>query len=76
MCRLHEPSMYNTAYFSSFKGARSVMSALYGEGSGPIFLDDVNCTGTESSLLDCPSTMQHNCQHSEDAGVQCNGARK
>ena len=47
--------------------------ARYGQGSGEILLDDVVCTGTESSLLYCQHSgvHNHNCRHSEDIGVKC-----
>lgn len=42
-------------------------------GSGPIWLDDLECTGQESDIFDChhAGISAHNCQHSEDVGVQC-----
>ncbi|XP_058527083.1 deleted in malignant brain tumors 1 protein [Ochotona princeps] len=48
-------------------------SSLFGDGSGPIFLDDVRCTGNESSLGQCRhlGLSVHNCGHHEDAGAIC-----
>ena len=45
--------------------------AFFGQGTDPIVLDDVRCTGTERRLIDCPYTATHNCNHFEDAGVTC-----
>ena len=54
-----------------FIGAIAFGSAYFGQGSGPINLDDVQCTGTEAGLLDCTYNPTHNCVHFEDAGVRC-----
>ena len=58
-----------------FKGAKSYSHAHFGQGSGNIFLDDVMCLGSESSLLQCYHRPigHHDCTHEEDAGVSCLG---
>ena len=42
-------------------------------GTGEIYLDEVNCAGTEVTILNCshPGIGTHNCDHIEDAGVVC-----
>uniref|UniRef100_A0A8C4T893 SRCR domain-containing protein n=1 Tax=Erpetoichthys calabaricus TaxID=27687 RepID=A0A8C4T893_ERPCA len=50
-------------------------NAHFGRGSGQIWMDDVSCSGRESSLLMCGNNGlgRHNCQSYEDAGVICSG---
>ena len=47
-------------------------SVYYGQGSGPILLDDVACFGNETRLVECQYNANHNCGHNEDVGVLCN----
>ncbi|XP_060098648.1 deleted in malignant brain tumors 1 protein [Heteronotia binoei] len=48
-------------------------NAHFGQGSGSIFLDNVQCIGNESTLDQCKKAPwgTHNCVHREDAGVVC-----
>lgn len=64
VCRMLE---YSTG------SARAYSGAHFGRGTGPILMDNVNCTGSERSLALCPfrGFGHHDCSHSEDAGVAC-----
>ncbi|XP_019616170.1 PREDICTED: deleted in malignant brain tumors 1 protein-like isoform X2 [Branchiostoma belcheri] len=57
-----------------FTGAlASQPTAHYGQGTGPIWMDDVKCVGNETSLHQCDIREwgSHNCDHSEDIGIIC-----
>ena len=49
--------------------------AHFTHGTGNIHLDDLACSGVEASVRDCPHRGwgEHNCAHTEDASVTCNG---
>ena len=60
-----------------FSGAlRAVTNAFYGRGNGTVWLDNVECTGTETDLVNCRhnsfGSVASNClDHHNDAGVVC-----
>ena len=53
--------------------ATFLSSTFFGEGTGPIFLDDVSCSGDEETLISCShqSIVDNSCGHNKDVGVQC-----
>ncbi len=57
-------------------GAEAFGLAMFGQGEGPILLDNVICNGNDERLENCPSNGfgVNNCEHSEDAGVRCMSA--
>ena len=61
----------------SFAGAIARPNAFFGQGTGPIWLDDLLCSGNERRLVDCPVLtggigMIDFCNgHADDAGVVC-----
>ena len=58
-----------------FVGAQALYLARFGQGTGPIHLDNLICNSSESRLINCPHSGigVHNCAHSEDAGLRCQG---
>ncbi len=57
-------------------GSEVFRGAAFGEGIGPIFLEQLVCRGEETELLECAPRSPlgvHSCSHSQDAGVKCIG---
>ncbi|KAG6923748.1 deleted in malignant brain tumors 1, partial [Chelydra serpentina] len=60
-------------------GCRTALSApgraQFGQGSDPIWLNDVHCTGTEAAITECRAKPwgAHNCTHEDIASVVCSG---
>lgn len=57
-------------------------TSLFGESSGPVFLSNIQCVGSESELLSClhAGVGNHKCgegvaAHMHDVGVICAGKR-
>ncbi len=48
-------------------------NAVYGPGSGPIWLSGVNCEGSEISIDECQHRVwgTHNCDHWKDVSINC-----
>ena len=57
-------------------GAEMSSGAQFDPGIGPIFLDQLDCSGSETTLLECrhftPLGLT-TCEHSKDAFVRCLG---
>ena len=66
MCQL-KIAIYIEQFFEAFDGNS------FGEGTGRIWLDNVQCAGSERTLMNCRSnsTGITSCTHAQDAGVTC-----
>ncbi|XP_051543867.1 scavenger receptor cysteine-rich type 1 protein M130-like [Myxocyprinus asiaticus] len=58
-------------------GCGDVIEAKSGDyyrvGSGLVWMNDVKCDGSESTLMSCTSAgwIKHSCTHNQDVGVSC-----
>ncbi len=69
-------SIVEDVYYEKFHFTGSPLPlprAFFGEGVGMVWLDDLECTGMEMSLLECEhnGVGQSNCRHSEDVSIIC-----
>lgn len=51
----------------------AIGGAFFGEGTGRVWLDNINCNGTEDDIFKCKSTGwgATNCGHSKDVSIIC-----
>ncbi len=56
-------------------GGVPVRKAFFGMGRSDqaILMDDISCSGEETTLQSCSHMQTSDCDHSEDAGVICSG---
>lgn len=61
-----------------FIDGHAFKNSYFGNGTGPVYITDLACTGNETTLLSCPNagwnTSYELCAgHSHDAAVSCYG---
>ena len=47
------------------------VSQFANEPSGPIFLDELHCSGDERKFMECDVSLIHMCSHQQDVGIIC-----
>ena len=78
-CRTHRSHLYfipNRHILLTLSGIATLAVNSFGVGLGPIFLDEVDCSETDSMLLHCHTFTPigvHGCSHTQDVGIYCEG---
>lgn len=58
-----------------FVAGTARVGGTYGKGKGPIWMNNLDCEGTEDNVMECAKNFRWNgewgCTHQEDAGVAC-----
>ena len=69
-CRHTECLIY---FGSNTSDSAYYTSERFGKGTGPIYIDYINCTGSEPRLWGkcLHFTHYYGCSHNDDVGVQC-----
>ena len=71
-CKCSTSDKVLTFFFFCVDGGQAVGSEVFGPGSGPIYLSDLQCNTYDYSLFQCGSSINsNNCTHNDDAGVIC-----
>ena len=82
-CILHLSSSHNDVlsdfslnmiivqFLSKTVGAIAVGSSFFGVATTDILMDDVDCDGSETSLLQCNYDSSHNCNYENSASIAC-----
>lgn len=66
---IHLPSSVHLFMYTGV----ALPNSFFGVGSGPVQLSNVQCSGSENSLLDCSHNLTAHCPRFRDAGVTCPG---
>ena len=60
-------------------GPIGCLNSFYGRASGPMWLDNVRCTGRESNILNCShngiGSVSSFCDSGDQSGVECSGMK-
>ena len=59
-----------------FTGAAALSGSQFGESDGPMFLNELDCSDDDTSLLLCPKLSQigqMSCDYSQLSGAKCFG---